>query len=59
MSCLGFQPLFHLFQNMMKASQVNMSMKSVQDFNKTTHMSPLEPMGKVNVHVNRGHCVLA
>jgi hypothetical protein len=58
MGRLGLEPILHLLKDMMKTAKINLSMEPIQDLDKTAHMRPLEPMGQIHIHVDRGHGML-
>lgn len=59
MGRLSLQSLFHLLKDMMKARQIDLAMKPVQDLDKPAHMRALETMGQIHIHVDRGHRMLS
>jgi hypothetical protein len=50
---LGLEPTLHLAQDIMKILQVDLAMKTVENFHKAAHMSPLKLMGQIDIHINR------
>jgi hypothetical protein len=52
------QFFFHLLQYDMKALQIDLSPEPVKDLDKAAHMSSLEPMGKIDVHIDSGNGLL-
>ena len=42
----------------MKTLEINVAVEAIEDFNETAHVSTLELMGQVHIHVDFGHGIL-
>ena len=58
MGGLSLELFLHLLQDVMKFADINGPVKTVKDLHKTTHMGPLEVMGKIHIHIDGGNGVL-
>ena len=59
MGRLCLKPVFHGFQNGGKVSNVYLPMVFIEDLNESAHMGAFEFLGKVHIHVDTGHRLLA
>lgn len=58
MGLLSLEFLLHLFKDEVEAAQVDIAVETVEDLNEAAHVGPLEVVGEVHRHVNRGHGAL-
>ena len=54
----GIEPLLHLFEDFLKAAEINLSVKGVEYLYEPAHVRALELVGKVDVHVHGRNSVL-
>ena len=55
---LGLKALFHLLEDVVKAGEVDLAMKSIQDLDKTAHVCAFKMVRKIHIHVDRGNSFL-
>ena len=58
MGGLGLKSGFHFGQNIVKVLQIDLAVETVQNLDKAAHVSALELVGQINIHVDRGHGLL-
>lgn len=58
MSRFSIEPIFHLLEDEMKGANLEISVETVENFYKPTHMRPFEPVWQVHVHVDAGNGLL-